>query len=79
MASVYGGSILNIAATGAQDGIDELFFDRNLNLIGSAELMTHSDFEWGGSDGYKPKLLSVEMNFYKRSCLESPLCKAHEH
>ncbi|TGO60951.1 hypothetical protein BCON_0031g00290 [Botryotinia convoluta] len=73
MASIYGGSSLNIAATGARDGNDGLFFDRNPNLIQRVELMTDFDFEWGGSNGYKPKFFLADMNIYKRSCLESPL------
>ncbi|TGO25299.1 hypothetical protein BPAE_0083g00320 [Botrytis paeoniae] len=73
MASVYGGSSLNIAATGARDGNDGLFFDKNPNLIRRVELITDFDFEWGGSDGYKPKFFLADMDIYERSCLESPL------
>ncbi|KAK6593605.1 heterokaryon incompatibility protein [Botrytis cinerea] len=40
MASIYGGSSLNISATGAQNGNEGLFFERDLNSIRTVNLMT---------------------------------------
>ncbi|TEY59699.1 hypothetical protein BOTCAL_0188g00150 [Botryotinia calthae] len=40
MASVYGGSSLNISATGARNGNDGLFFERDLNSVRTVDLVT---------------------------------------
>ncbi|TGO23238.1 hypothetical protein BPAE_0139g00150 [Botrytis paeoniae] len=40
MANVCGGSRFNIAATGARNSNDGLFFERDLNLVWAVELMT---------------------------------------
>ncbi|KAJ8061013.1 hypothetical protein OCU04_010091 [Sclerotinia nivalis] len=79
MASVYGGSSLNIAATGARDGNDGLFFDRNLDLVRGVELMTSVEKtnrpEIRETNGDISRLAGIctETNFYRRACLKSPL------
>lgn len=51
MAHVYGGSGLNIAATGANDGREGLFFKRDVGLVGSRLVEAGEAVEWEMGDG----------------------------
>ncbi|TGO85217.1 hypothetical protein BPOR_0419g00080 [Botrytis porri] len=81
-ASVYGGSSLNKAATGAHDDNHGLFFDRNPNLIRRAELMTGNFEERGRPETSESQedrskvFVCTNLNAYKRSCLDSTLFQA---
>lgn len=48
MAHVYGGSGLNIAATGASDGRDGLFFDRDVELVRRCLVLANNRRFWDG-------------------------------
>ncbi|TGO71979.1 hypothetical protein BELL_0506g00050 [Botrytis elliptica] len=80
MGNVYGGSSLNIAATGARNGNDGLFFKRDLNLVRTVDLMTQVEDQkncFGANDSKRDNLrlawVCVDGSMYRRACRESPL------
>ncbi|KAF7917649.1 uncharacterized protein EAE98_010065 [Botrytis deweyae] len=59
MGNVYGGFSLNIAATGARNGNDGLFFKRDLNLVRTVDLMTQVEDQkncFGANDSKRDNL-----------------------
>ena len=80
MASIYCGSSLNISATGAQNGNEGLFFERDLNSIRTVNLMTQvegqkncSGLNDSNGDNSRLAWVCVDGSMYGRACRESPL------
>ncbi|TGO44109.1 hypothetical protein BCON_0602g00050 [Botryotinia convoluta] len=80
MANVCGSSGLNIADTGAQNGNDGLFFERDLNLVRTVDLMIQVEdkencFRVNGSKRYDLRLawVCVDGSMYRRACWPLPL------
>lgn len=73
MANVYGGSTLNIAATGAVDGSDGLFFSRDKNLVRNTQV----ELDWTDTEDPLPNRFyhCVDGNLFDRHFTHSPLYK----
>lgn len=66
MSDIYGGSSLTIAATGAKDGRDGCFFDRETSTISMYQLQMPHGLTTTSFKCY-------DTNFYERSILKAPL------
>ncbi|KAI9651276.1 hypothetical protein NHQ30_001314 [Ciborinia camelliae] len=79
MANVYGGSSLNIAATGARDGNDGLFFNRDPNIVRAVNLMTPVEKQNGfganesNEENSKLAWVCVDGAMFHRACQNLPL------